>query len=185
MRIPTKTRMQRHLKDGSPVSTSCESGTSDNSCGESSHLLHPNYALKLRSSPSTSSSTSTSSGQRSRSASTSISLLREDLLVSEEFAMIKTLNTGSFSKIVLATLKKDLTSPPVVVKGHSSQVTSVADFNREVELTHRLSPHPNVVTCYNLTFLWDYYAPGEGSLRCFLQEYAPHASLDKMLSRQR
>lgn len=121
---------------------------------------------------------SVSSNSTNSSGSSSISLLREDLDAEAEFRVVRTLAEGSFSKILLATMKKDPESSKVVIKARELSAISVEDFNREVELTYLLSPHPNVVTCYNVTFLWQHSF-------CFLEEYAVYGSLQKYLQRRR
>ncbi|OXA55163.1 serine/threonine-protein kinase meng-po [Folsomia candida] len=178
MRIPTNTRMHRHSKDSRtpPGSSSSHGSSSTGGCGNSGRFLS---VPPTTASPTSSSSVSSSSGHSF--SSTGISLLREDLCVEEEFAVVKSLSEGgefSTSKIVLATLKKDATRAKAVIKARPCLSTSIDDFNREVEFTYLLSPHPNVVTCYNVTFLWN------GSL-CFLQEFAPYGSLLHVLNRRR
>lgn len=135
MRIPTNTRMHRHSKDSRtpPGSSSSHGSSSTGGCGNSGRFLS---VPPTTASPTSSSSVSSSSGHSF--SSTGISLLREDLCVEEEFAVVKSLSEGgefSTSKIVLATLKKDATRAKVWIEYDFARILYTI-------LSHFASPRP-------------------------------------------
>lgn len=143
----------------------------------SRHLEVPT-SLFARLGVSSDSSTSASNTNLRKSSSNSalpskvISL--QELNLEEEFNVIKTLSEGSFSKVLLA--RQHGGGERMVLKAIHCEATSAEDFSRELNYNYFLSPHPNIVTSYNVAFMWD---------NCFIyvQEYALYGDLSRHLKK--
>ncbi|CAG7727023.1 unnamed protein product [Allacma fusca] len=94
----------------------------------------------------------------------------EKLCVQEDFRFLKIVAEGRFSKIVL--VRKD--TDKMALKAISSESATYEDFKREMDYNYFLSPHPNIITSYNVPFILD-------NLFVFVQEYAPYGPLSKFV----
>ncbi|EGI60995.1 Serine/threonine-protein kinase SBK1 [Acromyrmex echinatior] len=92
----------------------------------------------------------------------------EELDLSKEYNVEKTLGEGSFAKVLLATHRT--TQTRVVLKAVHQELTSEKDFFREFHYSYHLSPHPNILCSYAVAFKAE---------KCFVfaQEYAPYGDL--------
>ncbi|KAL6421787.1 hypothetical protein ACFW04_010963 [Cataglyphis niger] len=92
----------------------------------------------------------------------------EELDLSKEYNVEKTLGEGSFAKVLLATHRA--TQTRVVLKAVHQELTSEKDFFREFHYSYHLSPHPNILCSYAVAFKAE---------KCFVfaQEYAPYGDL--------
>jgi len=111
------------------------------------------------------------------SSSTSASLLKVHM--EDEFTILKLLAEGTFSKVYLAKRSSSECSSfteRLVLKAIHSELSSVEEFTRELQLTYFLSPHPNIVTCYNVSFMWN-------NCFVFVQEHAPFGSLSRFIKK--
>ncbi|KAG7209906.1 hypothetical protein KM043_011502 [Ampulex compressa] len=92
----------------------------------------------------------------------------EELDLSKEYDIEKTLGEGSFAKVLLATHRA--TQTRVVLKAVHQELTTEKDFFREFHYSYRLSPHPNILCSYAVAFKAE---------KCFVfaQEYAAYGDL--------
>lgn len=92
----------------------------------------------------------------------------EELELSKEYEVEKSLGEGSFAKVLLATHRATRTR--VVLKAVHQELTTEKDFFREFHYSYHLSPHPNILCSYAVAFKAD---------KCFVfaQEYAPYGDL--------
>lgn len=92
----------------------------------------------------------------------------EELELSKEYEVEKTLGEGSFAKVLLATHRATRTR--VVLKAVHQELTTEKDFFREFHYSYHLSPHPNILCSYAVAFKAE---------KCFVfaQEYAPYGDL--------
>lgn len=92
----------------------------------------------------------------------------EELEISSEYDIQRTLAEGCFARILLATNKKDKTT--VVLKAVHTELTNLKDFSREFHYSYHLSPHPGILSSYEVCFKAD---------NCFIfaQEHAPFGDL--------
>lgn len=88
----------------------------------------------------------------------------------EEFDILKTLNEGIYTKILLAKKGTDR----LVLKAVGQDNTTREGFLQEVSYNYFLSPHPNIVKSFNVAFIWDDYF-------LFPMEQAPFGNLYKYL----
>jgi len=72
-------------------------------------------------------------------------VLRE-VLLEEEFHVLRTLGEGAFGRVLLATHRR--TGAKVAVKALSRARTQPADFYRELHYARALSPHPGVLSTF-------------------------------------
>jgi len=98
-------------------------------------------------------------------------LLLRDIDIPTEFDIIKTLHEGFFSKVLLVR-KRHCTRERLTLKVISDE--NLEYFYRELNYNYFLSPHPNIVKCYNVSILW------EDSF-VFPMEYAPFGNLEKLI----
>ncbi|ODN01422.1 Serine/threonine-protein kinase SBK1 [Orchesella cincta] len=98
----------------------------------------------------------------------------QEVNLEKEFDVVRTLSEGSFSKVLLA--RQQGGGERMVLKAIHCEVTSAEDFSRELNYNYYLSPHPNIVTSYNVAFMWD---------NCFIyvQEYALYGDLSRHLKK--
>lgn len=108
--------------------------------------------------------------------------------IQDEFKIVKILHDGSFSKILLA--KQDDTeesssssggkgsgsSKYLVLKAIPSSGLFTDDFKRELSYNYFLSPHPNIVTSFNISFNW------ASCFNVFVQEHAPFGDLSRYIN---
>lgn len=96
----------------------------------------------------------------------------------QNFDVIKTLHEGKFSKILLAKLDgHGISKERMVLKAVEQLNPSSAHmFYREMDYNYLLSPHENVVTCYNVVLRWK-------NCYIFAQEYAPGGDLGRYLKK--
>nr|CAD7199119.1 unnamed protein product [Timema douglasi] len=92
----------------------------------------------------------------------------EDVEMSRDYDVIKTLGEGCFAKVLLATHRR--TSTTIVLKAIHTELTGVKDFYREFHYSYHLSPHPNILSVYSVVFKAD-------DCFVFAQEYAPLGDL--------
>lgn len=92
----------------------------------------------------------------------------EELDLSKEYEVKKSLGEGSFAKVMLVIHKK--TQTQVVLKAVHKELTSEKDFFREFHYSYHLSPHPNILSSYDVAFKAD-------NCYVFAQEYAPYGDL--------
>jgi len=99
----------------------------------------------------------------------------------KDFDVLKTLAQGRFSQILL--VKKTLGVPKspneqrMVLKAfHFDDAQSLDSFQRELSTNYTLSPHPNIVTSFNVSFTWE-------SSFVFAQEFAPCGDLRKYMKK--
>lgn len=92
----------------------------------------------------------------------------EETNIATDYDIQKTLAEGCFARILLATNKKDKTT--VVLKAVHTELTNLKDFSREFHYSYNLSPHPGILSSYDVSFKAD---------NCFIfaQEYAPFGDL--------
>lgn len=92
----------------------------------------------------------------------------QEIDITEDYDIQKTLAEGCFARILLATNKKDKTT--VVLKAVHTELTNLKDFSREFHYNYHLSPHPGILSSYEVCFKAD---------DCFIfaQEYAPYGDL--------
>lgn len=92
----------------------------------------------------------------------------EEMEISQDYDIQKTLAEGCFARIHLATNKKDKTT--VVLKAVHTELTNLKDFSREFHYSYHLSPHPGILSSYEVCFKAE---------NCFIfaQEYAPFGDL--------
>ncbi|CAD1480048.1 unnamed protein product [Heterotrigona itama] len=92
----------------------------------------------------------------------------EELDLSKEYEVEKTLGEGSFAKVLLTTHRATRTR--VVLKAVHQELTTEKDFFREFHYSYHLSPHPNILCSYAVAFKAE---------KCFVfaQEYAPYGDL--------
>jgi serine/threonine-protein kinase SBK len=162
-------------------------------------LLKMNNSLSIssssnskESSPSSRELTSSSTNSNSNSSSSSSLLggtsysssgpngsssLRE-MRMEEEFSIIKVLAEGTYSKVYLAKRFNSSSSERLVLKAVHSELTSSEEFQRELHLTYFLSPHPNILTCFNVSFMWD-------NSFVFVQEHAPFGPLSRFINKSK
>lgn len=98
----------------------------------------------------------------------------------QEFTVLKTLCQGEFSKTLLArpelgACKRSL-EQALVLKAFRTENSTEEDFLSELELNYFLSPHPNIVTSYNVPFSWDEF-------RIYPMEHAPFGDLSKFIKK--
>lgn len=74
----------------------------------------------------------------------------EPLQLDEEYDVKKVLAEGCYSRILLTTHRK--TQTEVVLKAVYEELTPAKDFCREFHYSYHLSPHPNILDSYNVTF---------------------------------
>jgi len=117
------------------------------------------------------SSISSSSGNQS-STSTGAPPIQSQLTLEEEFDIVKTLAEGCFAKILLA--KKG--SEKMVLKAIHCELSSEDEFLRELHTNYFLSPHPNILTSFNVSFIWE-------NCFVFVQEYAPFGDLSRWVKK--
>lgn len=98
----------------------------------------------------------------------------QEINLEEEFDVIKTLHEGCFSKVLLC--RQQGGGERMVLKAIHCEVTSAEEFTRELNYNYYLSPHPNIVSSYNVAFMWD---------NCFIyvQEYALYGDLSRHLKK--
>lgn len=117
------------------------------------------------------------SANRTTSSSTSsvtmskINPVLKEVSVPEEFDIIKTLNEGIYTKILLA---KKQGGDNLILKAVSQYNITRDIFLQEVSYNYFLSPHPNIVKSFNVAFIWDEYF-------LFPMEQAPFGNLYKFL----
>jgi serine/threonine-protein kinase SBK len=161
-------------------------------------LLKMNNSLSIssssnskESSPSSRELTSSSTNSNNSSSSSSllggtsysssgpngISSLRE-MRMEEEFSIIKVLAEGTYSKVYLAKRFNSSSSERLVLKAVHCELTSSEEFQRELHLTYFLSPHPNILTCFNVSFMWD-------NSFVFVQEHAPFGPLSRFINKSK
>ncbi|XP_001604506.2 serine/threonine-protein kinase meng-po [Nasonia vitripennis] len=92
----------------------------------------------------------------------------EELDLSKEYQVEKTLGEGSFAKVLLATHRR--TQTRVVLKAVHQELTTERDFFREFHYAYHLSPHPNILCSYAVAFKAE-------NCYVFAQEYAPYGDL--------
>jgi serine/threonine-protein kinase SBK len=111
---------------------------------------------------------------RSTSSSSKVLSLQE-LNMEEEFTISKTLSEGCFSKLIL--VRPHQQRERLVLKAIHCEFTSAEEFSRELNYNYYLSPHPNIVSSYNVAFMWD---------NCFVyaQEFAPFGDLSGHVKRE-
>lgn len=92
----------------------------------------------------------------------------EEIDIISEYDIQRTLAEGCFARILLATNKKDKTT--VVLKAVHTELTNLKDFSREFHYSYHLSPHPGILSSYEVCFKAD---------DCFIfaQEFAPYGDL--------
>lgn len=88
----------------------------------------------------------------------------------EEFDVLKTLNEGIYTKVLLVKKGNDR----LVLKAISQDSTTRESFLQEVSYNYFLSPHPNIVKSFNVSFIWDEYF-------LFPMEQAPFGNLYRFL----
>jgi len=133
------------------------------------HLEIP-FLLSRPDCPSSSSSKLSSHSNSSSLPSKVISL--QEVNIEKEFDIVKTISEGCFSKVLLARQNRDR----LVLKAIHCEATSAEEFSRELNYNYFLSPHPNILTSYNVAFMWD---------NCFIyvQEYAPYGDLSRYVKK--
>ncbi len=95
----------------------------------------------------------------------------------KDFEVLKTLSKGRYSKILLVKKIHDPSAEKMVLKAFRYEELHILDnFQRELSTNYTLSPHPNIVTSFNVSFMW------EGSL-IFAQEFAPFGDLRKYMKK--
>lgn len=92
----------------------------------------------------------------------------DELDLSKEYQVEKTLGEGSFAKVLLATHRR--TQTRVVLKAVHQELTTERDFFREFHYAYHLSPHPNILCSYAVAFKAE-------NCYVFAQEYAPYGDL--------
>lgn len=92
----------------------------------------------------------------------------EEVNLTKEYDVEKTLGEGSFAKVLLATHRK--TKTKVVLKAVHRELTSEKEFFREFHYSYHLSPHPNILSSYAVAFRAE-------NCYVFAQEYAPFGDL--------
>ncbi|KAK0161921.1 hypothetical protein PV327_008318 [Microctonus hyperodae] len=92
----------------------------------------------------------------------------EEIDLTMEYNIEKTLGEGSFAKVLLATHRR--TQTRVVLKAVHQELTTEKDFFREFHYSYHLSPHPNILSSYLVAFKAE---------KCYIfaQEYAPYGDL--------
>ncbi|CAL8080247.1 unnamed protein product [Orchesella dallaii] len=177
------------------------------------HLLlsvdNPN-SLSVSTSPTCQSSPRPSGRGSSSTSSLSIgeTSYRDLSDIQDEFKILKTLHSGSFSKVLLAKQENDdgeedeplstdtannssssasnrcklrrnssvnINNKYLVLKAIPSGGFFTDNFKRELRYNYFLSPHPNIVTSFNISFNW------ASSFNVYVQEYAPHGDLSKYI----
>lgn len=95
-------------------------------------------------------------------------IVLEEIDLTKEYNVEKTLGEGSFAKVLLATHRR--TQTRVVLKAVHQELTTEKDFYREFHYSYHLSPHPNILSSYAVTFKAE---------KCYIfaQEYAPFGDL--------
>lgn len=97
----------------------------------------------------------------------------------QDFDVLKTLSRGRFSNILLVRKRQSPNSDRMVLKAFHYDDSSTMDiFQRELSTTYMLSPHPNIVTSFNVSYTWD------GSL-VFPLEFAQYGDLRKYLKKNK
>ena len=91
----------------------------------------------------------------------------------KEFEIIKTLSKGKYSKVLLVKKKTE----KMVLKAIRVDTISWEDFQQEVSTNYYLSPHPNILTSYNVSFTWN-------QSHIFVQEYAPFGDLGRYMKKK-
>jgi serine/threonine-protein kinase SBK len=91
-------------------------------------------------------------------------LLTEPSSLMKEFEILKTLSKGNYSKILLVKKKTE----KMVLKAVRCDRISGEDFERELQTNYYLSPHPSILTSYNI----------------FVQEYAPFGDLGRWMKKR-
>lgn len=130
--------------------------------------------------------------QSSSSSSLSIGQIsyRDLSDIQDEFKIVKILHDGSFSKILLAKQddsedsnssssaggKGSGSSKYLVLKAIPSSGLLTDDFKRELSYNYFLSPHPNIVTSFNISFNW------ASCFNVFVQEHAPFGDLSRYIN---
>jgi serine/threonine-protein kinase SBK len=96
----------------------------------------------------------------------------QEINIEKEFDIVKTISDGRFSKLLLTQQNRER----LVLKAIHCEATSAEEFSRELNYNYFLSPHPNVLTSYNVAFMWD---------NCFIyvQEYAPYGDLSRYVKK--
>ncbi|XP_066594772.1 serine/threonine-protein kinase meng-po [Prorops nasuta] len=92
----------------------------------------------------------------------------EELDLSKEYNVEKTLAEGSFARVFLATHRS--TQTRVVLKAVHQELTTEKEFYREFHYSYHLSPHPSILCSYDVAFKAE---------RCYIfaLEYAPFGDL--------
>ena len=103
---------------------------------------------------------------------TNVSVTFRELNIQDSFDIVKTLAEGCFARIILVKRGKE----KLVLKAIHCELSSAEDFNREMNINYFLSPHQNIVTSFNVSFLWN---------NCFVyvQEHAPCGDLSKYVKK--
>ncbi|CAL8127293.1 unnamed protein product [Orchesella dallaii] len=94
----------------------------------------------------------------------------KELAIPEEFEIIKTLCEGTFTKVLLVKKQTDR----LVLKVIAQESTCRENFLQEVSYNYFLSPHPNIVKSFNVSFIWE-------DCYVFAMEQAPFGNLYKFL----
>lgn len=88
--------------------------------------------------------------------------------MNEHYDVLKNLGEGHFAQVVLAIHRK--TETTVVLKQIHKEITAARDFFREFHYNYHLSPHPNIISSYNVSFITN-------NCYTFAMEYAPCGDL--------
>lgn len=91
-----------------------------------------------------------------------------EINMSEIYDIKKVLAEGCYARVTLANHKN--TDSTVVLKSVYGELTPMKDFFREYHYSYHLSPHPNILDSYNVSFKCD-------NCYVFAQEYAPYGDL--------
>ncbi|XP_021958091.1 serine/threonine-protein kinase meng-po [Folsomia candida] len=117
-------------------------------------------------------SSPTPSTKSTSSASTFKLHSLQELNMEEEFTILKILSEGCFSKIIL--VRPNAQRERLVLKAIHCEATSADEFGRELNYNYFLSPHPSILTSYNVAFLWD-------NAFVYAAEFAPFGDLSRHL----
>ncbi|XP_011315040.1 serine/threonine-protein kinase SBK1 [Fopius arisanus] len=95
-------------------------------------------------------------------------VMLEEIDLTKEYNVEKTLGEGSFAKVLLATHRR--TQTRVVLKAVHQELTTEKEFFREFHYSYHLSPHPNILSSYDVAFKAE---------KCYIfaQEYSPFGDL--------
>lgn len=92
----------------------------------------------------------------------------EEIQLEEQYDILKTLGEGHFAQVVLALHRK--TDTTVVLKQIHKEITAGRDFSREYHYNYHLSPHPSIISSYNVSFV-------ANNSYTYAMEYAPCGDL--------